>query len=455
MMGAEPGFYPDPTNPAQLRYWDGVRWTQQHTPPSGPSGARADRVPTAPAGPALPSRRPPATGVLWTLPVLGLVFSVAAVFAFLSPAAWQPREFPEWVTAEWDEFGRKVVPVDEDRSVELVAVLDLVDEAEELMLDFVRESDPLVEALVELVLSGVEEFTEERGLAELEQLEGLSGEARRRITAVLSRLERADVPEGLEGVRASYLEHGASWRSALRRMEDGAELLVLDLGALEVVWFEIESSANAFSLELAQVLLTGGLTEEATSFALGVLERGFEGTQGLALYRFETQQLLPNGQWQKVGDCLVAADTDGEWLPAPCFDHHAEVVHVARGISSGRRCPAGYDLHFTDDWGLYCVLVVSDDAGEGGGWGVGPLRPGSCVGFDDFGNLVKTLCGRYAGVELEVIDVVVSESMCMTESNYLRYEGDYYIPVAAFDGGRSVLCFDAVAWERAGLPIAP
>jgi hypothetical protein len=33
------GWYPDPDNPAMLRYWDGSAWTEQRSAPSGPSPA--------------------------------------------------------------------------------------------------------------------------------------------------------------------------------------------------------------------------------------------------------------------------------------------------------------------------------------------------------------------------------------------------------------------------------
>lgn len=217
----------------------------------------------------------------------------------------------------------------------------------------------------------------------------------------------------------------------------------------------MESSADAFSLELAELLLSGRVGGTVVARAVGTLELGFDGSQGLALYRFEAQIPSAAGQWLRVGECLTETDADeGLWVPVPCFDHHAEVVHVARGVSSSGRCPAGSDLNFTDEWGLYCALIVSDETSDGGFWDVGPLAAGSCVGFDRLGDMTKTLCGRYVGgAELTVIDVVLSEDLCMTEQNYLRYEGEYYVPLPAFDGSRQFLCFDAALWERAGLPL--
>ncbi len=54
-----PGWYPDPADPAQYRYWDGAGWTSEATGWGTPGGWRSE----APAGPVAPAYAP-ATGVL-------------------------------------------------------------------------------------------------------------------------------------------------------------------------------------------------------------------------------------------------------------------------------------------------------------------------------------------------------------------------------------------------------
>lgn len=54
-----PGWYPDPADPAQYRYWDGTGWTAETTGWGMPTGWRSE----APTGPVAPTYAP-ATGVL-------------------------------------------------------------------------------------------------------------------------------------------------------------------------------------------------------------------------------------------------------------------------------------------------------------------------------------------------------------------------------------------------------
>lgn len=71
-----PGWYPDPTDPARQRYWNGVAWTEhQH-----PSAAPAQALPTAPAvhpAYAEPAKAPPGTDWntvwIWLVVLLPLV----------------------------------------------------------------------------------------------------------------------------------------------------------------------------------------------------------------------------------------------------------------------------------------------------------------------------------------------------------------------------------------------
>ncbi len=39
MTSPQPGWYPDPQNPAQLRWWDGTQWAQQWAPAAPPAGS--------------------------------------------------------------------------------------------------------------------------------------------------------------------------------------------------------------------------------------------------------------------------------------------------------------------------------------------------------------------------------------------------------------------------------
>lgn len=453
MSVSEPGFYPDPTDPSQLRYWDGARWTSRHTGAPGgaaASGVRAERSHVAPA-PAV--KRPAAEGRRWTAFVLAAVFAAAFFAAFAIPSGWQPREFPDWFTAEWDESGRRVFPPDEELTAALDDMLSHIDAAEQIMIRFAEAADEPAEVILDLLELGDLAGDAADSLEEIEAAATLAERAREDLRGPLAALARLSVPDDLVPAVQSYLEHGRAWDAFLGRFSGGPAELLSDARTLENLGFSIESSGNTFSLELVELLLSGRIGADAVARAVATLELGFEGSQGLALYRFETRRTPAGGQWVLVGECLV--ETDGDlWEPAPCFDHHAEVVHVARAVSSASRCPAGSDVSFTDEWGLYCTLVISDDTSSGGNWGVGPLTAGSCVGFDRFGDMTKTLCGRYGGgVELTVVEVAPSEELCMTEQNYRRYEGEYYVSLPAFDGARQFLCFDAVAWERAGLPL--
>lgn len=460
MTSSAPGFYPDPADPAQLRYWDGARWTAQHhaaAPASSPSGVWADRAYVQ----APPVRRaPPVLGYRWTFVALMAVFLVSSFAVFATPSGWEQRELPEWVTAEWDDQGVRVLPVDEDLTAALEVVLSLVEASEQVMLDFASvspESDPSV--VIELLGSDFPDADSIGSLSDLELAVLLAPAFRDALQSVRAGIAQAEVPAELGAVRAAYVEHVSAWLEALRQVVEDPEAVANDPDVYDNLDFMVQSSGDAFSLELVELVLSGRVAAEVAARAIAVLEFGFEGSQGLALYRFQFRgEGLLAGQWARIGDCLtkVTGGDDGDWEQAPCYDHHAEVVHVARAVFSGSRCPQGHDLFFIDDWGLYCTLVISDSVslfGSRGHWGVGPLAAGNCVGFDAAENMRKTLCGRFKdGPELRVMAVTSTEAQCMTNQNYMLYESDAYIYLPAFDGARRFLCFDAVAWDRAGLP---
>lgn len=61
---APAGWYPDPQNPGQQRYWDGSAWTAA--------------APAAPTAPAVPSPSPVATPVTSTNAIVGLVLAIVS-----------------------------------------------------------------------------------------------------------------------------------------------------------------------------------------------------------------------------------------------------------------------------------------------------------------------------------------------------------------------------------------
>lgn len=228
MNAAEPGFYPDPANPGQLRYWDGVRWTAQHAGASGAgnsAGVRAERALVG-GGPA--ARKAPSEGHRWTFFVLATVFVGAFIATFVGPAGWQPRELPEWVTAEWDEYGRRVFPADVELSAELSELLVPIDRAEQVLVRFGEASDEPTMAALEMLAAGM--FTGEAGggLEEIQAVEALAREAREDLRAPLAALTPLTVGEDLAPLRRAYLDHSGAWADALDRLADDAAGLLLE-----------------------------------------------------------------------------------------------------------------------------------------------------------------------------------------------------------------------------------
>lgn len=72
-MTPPPGWYPDPQNGIQLRYWDGATWTEHAAPHDPP--------PTAPP-PAAANKKPPLTTRFSALPAVAR-FAIMAVVAVL------------------------------------------------------------------------------------------------------------------------------------------------------------------------------------------------------------------------------------------------------------------------------------------------------------------------------------------------------------------------------------
>jgi hypothetical protein len=80
---APAGWFPDPEVPGQLRYWDGVQWTEHRSPMSGgqpaPQGQPFAGNQPAPVTQPAPARRVPGTWWQWTLGVLALLIVLGAL----------------------------------------------------------------------------------------------------------------------------------------------------------------------------------------------------------------------------------------------------------------------------------------------------------------------------------------------------------------------------------------
>ncbi len=87
-QNAAPGWYPNPENPAQQRYWDGTAWTE-HIAPLNPSGvAPAPRVGASPSDPVhwlIPTGRSGAAIAAGYLGLLCLLFALAALAPMPGP----------------------------------------------------------------------------------------------------------------------------------------------------------------------------------------------------------------------------------------------------------------------------------------------------------------------------------------------------------------------------------
>lgn len=89
-MSIAAGWYQDPADSSQLRYWDGESWTEQTTwaPPTSPPAPAAVPYGTLPA--AAPSFAPVDTPSRWKRPLSGRVVfsSIAAVVVIAGGVGW-------------------------------------------------------------------------------------------------------------------------------------------------------------------------------------------------------------------------------------------------------------------------------------------------------------------------------------------------------------------------------
>ncbi|QSE94211.1 DUF2510 domain-containing protein [Rhodococcus pseudokoreensis] len=118
-----PGWYPDPQNPAIIRYWDGVRWT---------ANAHPNSLTTQPAVPPAPKRK--YAWLLYAAVALILIVAVTGFFdpssstskpaanyptldaskdpTLLDPSTYEEineRDFAVILKNPWDHIGRRVI----------------------------------------------------------------------------------------------------------------------------------------------------------------------------------------------------------------------------------------------------------------------------------------------------------------------------------------------------------
>jgi hypothetical protein len=97
-MGAPAGWFPDPENPGQLRYFDGTAWTDHRTPAVG-TPAEAESSPDL--APDLPSHTAPAVSPgLSNNTRLALILGGIAVVILLGVLAWRVQASSGSVTED-------------------------------------------------------------------------------------------------------------------------------------------------------------------------------------------------------------------------------------------------------------------------------------------------------------------------------------------------------------------
>jgi uncharacterized RDD family membrane protein YckC len=102
---SQPGWHPDPVppqygEPAQLRYWDGSRWTEHTAPAQGPAASEqyaVQQVYGAPGGPATTPDGVPLAGWWWR--VLAILIDVVILSAIVVAVAYP------WVSDVANRYG--------------------------------------------------------------------------------------------------------------------------------------------------------------------------------------------------------------------------------------------------------------------------------------------------------------------------------------------------------------
>ncbi len=110
MSNVAPGWYPDPHNPTQQRYWDGVQWTQHVAPPATPRSPLGTPIPAAATTPVAPvsSGSAGATttttsgGRSWGLWVVGFGLTALVIGAIVSAVVASNRQ--DTAIAAYDPF---------------------------------------------------------------------------------------------------------------------------------------------------------------------------------------------------------------------------------------------------------------------------------------------------------------------------------------------------------------
>lgn len=135
--------------------------------------------------------------------------------------------------------------------------------------------------------------------------------------------------------------------------------------------------------------------------------------------------------WLSPGDCLNYHSVD-TWAPALCLNHHAEVISRHIGARSDASCPDSGDIWFSDSWGVYCALVISDNTPEGGHWGIGPVNVNTCLNIDERRLIGKTVCDSHA---VPVLHISRGPEVCEA----MAFPGPYRY-WESVDGSNNYIC---------------